>query len=316
MAAFDDARGDWHGRRCLVTGAGGFIGTALCAELQSRGASVFSYRHRATGLATEGMAACDVTDVDQVQSSFESAKPDYVFHLAGKVSGDRSVDLVRPTLTTNLVGTVNVLLAATTRKTSSIVCLGSLQEPDQDLPAIPCAPYAAAKFAASSYARMFAEVFLLPVIIARPLMVYGPGQLDFTKLVPYVLRQLCRGETASLSSGKQAFDWVFIDDVVDALLAVAERPHLRGRTIDIGSGVLTTVADIASGIARRLGRTGSLRLGAIADRRLEPTRVADIGTTSELTGWRSRVAVDEGLDRSVAWYCEYLRQSPADRTSV
>jgi len=299
---------DWRGRRCLVTGAGGFIGTALCARLRSLGADVFAYGHRSP--ATGTTAACDVTEIAEVQASFAAARPDCVFHLAGKVTGARSIDLVRPTLATNLVGTVNVLLAASDQKCSSIVCLGSLQEPDQELPPVPCAPYAAAKFAASSYARMFAEVFSLPVTIARPLMVYGPGQLDFTKLVPYVARRLIRGETAELSSGKQAFDWVYVDDVVDAVIAVAERPDLKGHMIDIGCGVLTTVAEVASGIGHRLTLAHAIKLGAIADRRLEPTRVADVATTARLTGWRARVPLQEGLDRSVDWYRSYLSQVP------
>lgn len=154
---------------------------------------------------------------------------------------------------------------------------------------------------------MFAEVFSLPVAIARPYMVYGPGQLDFSKLVPYVARRLIQGEIAELSSGKQGFDWVYVDDVVDALVAVAERPELKGRMIDVGSGTLTTVAEVAAVIGRRLNRSSSIRLGAIADRRLEPTRVADVEATAQLIGWRAQVTLQDGLDRSVDWYRTYLR---------
>ncbi len=271
---------------------------------------MFAYRHQSMAAPTGTTAACDVTDIAQVQASFAAAQPDCVFHLAAKVTGARSIELVRSTLATNLVGTVNVLLAAAEQKSSSIVCLGSLQEPDQALPPVPCAPYAAAKFAASSYARMFAEVFSVPVTLARPLMVYGPGQLDFTKLVPYVARQLISGGTAELSSGRPAFDWVYVDDVVDALVAVAERPDLKGHTIDVGCGKLTTVAEVAAGIGRRLDRASAISLGAIPDRLLEPTRVADVVTTAGLIGWRAEVALDEGLDRSVDWYRTYLRHVP------
>ena len=310
MTGTEAVGGGWRGRRCLVTGAGGFIGTALCARLRSLGTNVFAYRHQSAATATGTTGACDVTDVAQVQASFAAAQPDCVFHLAAKVTGARSINLVRPTLATNLLGTVNVVLAAADQNSSSVVCLGSLQEPDQELPPVPCAPYAAAKFAASSYARMFAEVFSLPVTIARPHMVYGPGQLDFTKLIPYVARQLICGETAELSSGKQAFDWVYVDDVVDALIAVAERPELKGRMIDVGCGMLTTVAEVAAGIGRRLDLVSSIKLGAIADRRLEPTRVADVVTTARLIGWRAKVTVEDGLDQSVEWYRSYLRHVP------
>jgi UDP-glucose 4-epimerase len=288
----------WADRRCLITGAGGFIGTALTERLRRMQAAVNAFPR----------SGCDVTDSSEVRDVFQSVQPDVVFHLAGNVTGSRALSVVIPTLTTNLIGTVNVLHAAVEMKSSAqIVCLGSLHEPDQVLPPVPPTPYAAAKFSANSYARMFAEIYSVCVIIARPLMVYGPGQMDFTKLVPYVLERLLNDKPAEMSSGRQGFDWVYVDDVTEALLAAAERPDLTGKTLDIGTGVLTTVADIARGIARRAGPgADALRLGAIADRTLEPTRVADVEATARLTGWRSRVTVEEGLDRTVEWYRRYF----------
>jgi UDP-glucose 4-epimerase len=296
----------WSGRRCLITGAGGFIGTALTARLESARADVQALGHSAAAKA--GGRACDVTDVGQVREAFRIAQPEVVFHLAGKVSNSRALDLVMPTLATNLLGTVHVLLAAAQRvPPARVVCLGSLHEPDQVLPPVPPTPYAAAKFAANAYARMFAEIFSVPATIARPLMVYGPGQLDFAKLVPYLLQRLLGGKPAEMSSGKQGFDWVYVDDVVEALLAVGERSDLAGRTIDVGTGVLTRVADIAVGIARRVGSaTDALRMGVLPDRGLEPTRVADVEAAARATGWRARVTVEEGLDRTVEWYRRYF----------
>jgi UDP-glucose 4-epimerase len=83
-----------------------------------------------------------------------------------------------------------------------------------------------------------------------------------------------------MSSGRQEFDWVYVDDVVDALIAIAARDGLRGRTVDVGSGTLTSVRDIAMGLGQRL----------------------DLEATAALPGWRSRVSLEEGLDRTVAWY--------------
>jgi nucleoside-diphosphate-sugar epimerase len=125
-----------------------------------------------------------------------------------------TIDLVQPTLAVNLVGTVNVLLAASEQKCSSIVCLGSLQEPDLELPPVPCAPYAAAKFAASSYARMFSEVFSLPVIVARPMMVYGRVSSISRSSCPRGRRPIS-GETAELSVASK-LSTVYVDDVVVA----------------------------------------------------------------------------------------------------
>jgi len=292
----------WQHRRCLVTGAAGFIGTALCDRLRALGAEVHAYARSASQDGSIG--ACDVAELQAVRSAFNHARPQLVFHLASRVSGARSVDLVLPTLQSNLVGTVHVLLTALEHDAPKVVCMGSLQEPDQQLPPVPNCPYAAAKFAASAYARMFAEVLALPVIIARLFMVYGAGQLDLTKLVPNVLTQILLGREVAMSSGAQTFDWIYIDDVVDALLAAAEAPAAVGKTIDIGCGTLISAHDIAMGLATRLGRADALRFGALPDRRLEPTRHADLQATAQLINWRPRVSLDAGLDRSVSWYRE------------
>ncbi len=293
----------WNGRRCLVTGAGGFIGTALCRELVRRGADVHASGRNAPATPTSyAWTSCDVGDVDGVRQLFRAARPDVVFHLASKVTGARSLDLVLPTLRDTLVGTVNTLTAAAEAGSHRVICLGSLQEPDEAIPAIPNSPYAAAKFAAGAYGRLFAEVYGLKVSVGRPFMVYGAGQLDFTKVVPHILSRLLRGEPAELSSGRAAFDWVYVDDVADALIALAASDAGAERNVDIGCGVLTSVRDIAEGLARRLDALPLLKLGALPDRKGEPTRLADVEKTAGLIGWRARVGVEEGLDRTAEWY--------------
>jgi UDP-glucose 4-epimerase len=293
----------WRATRCLVTGATGFIGTALCRRLEGAGAVVHRSR-RAPVPEPRGPAwhACDVTDLAQVRSVFQSAQPEVVFHLASKVTGSRGLDAVLPTLHDNLVGTVNVLHAAKEIGQPRVICLGSLQEPDEVLHGVPPSPYAAAKFAAGAYARMFAGAYSLPVTIARPFMVYGPGQMDFSKLVPYVVSRLLRGQTAELSSGLQPFDWVYVDDVVEGLLRTAATDSIDGQTIDLGSGEVTSVRDVANGLAARLGAGERLKFDAIENRRAEPMRKADVQRTYELIGWKAATSLEAGLDRTVEWY--------------
>lgn len=244
-------------------------------------------------------------DLSQVQAAMREVSPQLVFHLAARVSGSQSITNVLPMLSTNLVGFVNVALTVAELGCERVVAAGSLMEPDRQLAAVPPSPYAAAKHAASCYARMFSSLYGLPVTIAKLMMVYGPGQLDFTKVVPHVASQLLRGEAAELSSGRQQFDWVFIDDVAEALLRLGVAPGLEGVTVDIGTGVLTSVADMAAGIARRLNAQSLLKLGALPDRKLEPTRCADVAATQRLLAWQARVGVETGLDATAAWYARH-----------
>jgi UDP-glucose 4-epimerase len=190
-----------------------------------------------------------------------------------------------------------------------MITIGSLQEPDVSVPALPNSPYAAAKLGASAYARLFARVFGAPVTIVRPFMVYGPGQLDFTKLVPYVASKLLQGGIAELTSGKQDFDWVYVDDVIEALLAVGCSGGLDGTEVDVGTGTLTSVRAVVEQLASHLGHRESLRFGVLPDRELEPTRCADIETTYRLLQWRPKVALSDGLRKTAEWYARYFKAS-------
>src|SRR5205823_740065 len=125
--------------------------------------------------------------------------------------------------------------------------------------------YAASKWACTGYARMFHALYQLPVAIARPMMVYGPGQWDTTKLLPYVTTSLLGGASPLVSSGSREIDWVYVDDVVDGLLTVAVSP-LDARLIDLGTGTLTSIRTLIDHVVELVGSDVPVRFGAVADR--------------------------------------------------
>ena len=104
-------------------------------------------------------------------------------------------------------------------------------------PPIPSSPYAAAKWSATAYARMFHSLYQTPVVVLRPFMTYGPGQHE-TKIVPYVIDSLLQGKVRRhLSSGAWSADWVFVDDVIDGFLFGGDSSRNRWRRIiDLGCG--------------------------------------------------------------------------------
>jgi nucleoside-diphosphate-sugar epimerase len=183
-----------------------------------------------------------------------------------------------------------------------IVLAGSMEEPALGSPAtVPSSPYAAAKWAASGYAQMFHALYSLPVATLRIFMVYGPGQQEPTRLVPYVIRSLLRGEPPRLTSGTRAIDWVYVDDVVEAFVLTALARGVEGATVDIGSGSTLTIRELVEKIAAMVNPRIAPIFGALPDRPLETSNVADAGRAEELLGWRPVTTIDDGLRITLDW---------------
>jgi len=290
-----------NGQRVLVTGASGFIGSRLCERLVSVGAEVHGVS-RSQRSGTVRWWTADVIDAVSTRAVLQTVQPDVVFHLAGLVSGARDRALVLPMLHSHTVGTVNVLLTCADNGCRRVVHVGSFEESDETDAAAAVSPYAAAKSAAAIYTRLLRHAYATPVVTLRLFMVYGPGQLDDTKLVPYVVRSLLRGRAPLVSSGGRPVDWVFVDDVVDALIAAAAADQIEGETLDIGSGTLVSIRAMVDEIARQIGGAVAPQFGARPDRPNERVRAADLGRTQALIGWRPKTNLTEGLAATIAWY--------------
>jgi UDP-glucose 4-epimerase len=300
------------GRRALVTGASGFIGSALCRHLSQAGMDVHGVS-RTDRAATDLCAhwwPCRLDDIEAVRAMFKALRPDFVFHLASHVAGSRSIELVLPTFSANLTSTVNLLTAATELGCQRILLTGSLEEPEPGGPGypIPSSPYAAAKSAASAYGRMFHALYNTPVTILRLFMVYGPGQQDLRKLVPYVTLSLLKGETPELSSGMRKVDWIYVDDIVAGYLAATTASGVEGCTIDLGSGRLDTVRTVVEELVGLINPNARPLFGSIAERVLEQTRTAKAENSFRQLGWRTQVNLHDGLARTVEWYRDQLQR--------
>jgi nucleoside-diphosphate-sugar epimerase len=209
---------------------------------------------------------------------------------------------------------VNLLVAAAAAGCRRVVLTGSIEEPNQgDAAAVPSSPYAAAKLAATGYGRMFHALYGLDVVILRVFMVYGPGQEDLRKLIPYVILSLLRGEAPSMSSGLRPVDWIYVDDVVAAFVAAAQTKAGGGEVLEVGSGELVTVRELVERLAPLVRADAQLRFDAANDRPLEQVRRADTRRTTELLGWRPQVALADGLRRTVDWYRALAAQDLPDR---
>ncbi len=309
-------------RLVLVTGAGGFIGGHLVAELVRRGASVRALVHynsrneRGTldWLEPEVTADVDVVlgdlrDVESVQQAAEGA--DTILHLGAQIAIPYSFVNPRDFFETNVLGTLNVAQAALrggARRvihTSTSEVYGSARTVPitLDHPLEPQSPYAASKVAADKLMDAWHRSYELPMTVVRPFNTYGPRQ-SARAVIPTIMSQALAGGTLRLGSLTPRRDLTFVEDTVAGLLAAADSPAAIGRTIQLGTGHDVAVGDIVELVGDILGRKLEVELdearGRPAASEVERL-ISDPSLAQELTGWSAEVELRDGLARTLDW---------------
>jgi|GEM_PF-220393 len=314
----------WRKRRVVVTGAAGFIGAALSEALLRRGARVVGL-DRAWS-ATEPVRAeriarligrrrftpisVDLKSVKRLRKILARHWGSVVFHLAAQ-PGVRHPD-VSETYRDNLVGTKNLLralrrdpLRQVIFASSSSVYGGASPLPlrEDGIIGTPASHYARSKLLGEVALRRFHAETGLPVTVTRLFNVYGPrGRPDTVPLL--FARRLLAGEPITLAAaGTVERDFTFIDDVVDALVLLAEAADdARGlATVNVGTGVRTSISDFLAHLARHLGVPASSVHAGLAHPLDAPVTQADTARLLERVGWRPDTALDRGLAELVAW---------------
>jgi nucleoside-diphosphate-sugar epimerase len=280
-------------RRVLVTGAAGFIGQRLVRALVNVGASV----------AAISESRCDVRDAEAVRDAVAEADPEDVFHLAAVGVADSHVDPALA-LAVSAGGTLNLLEALREREIHRVVLVGTCyeygaRETTEGLD--PFNAYAASKVAAWAFGRMYWRVYGTPIVVVRPFQVYGPGQPLHT-LVPAAVRAALLGDDFPMTAGEQARDFIYVDDVVDGMLAAAAASGLEGHSLDLGTVRVHTVRDAVARVWHLTNARWRMQPGALPYRPGEVMRLsADAERTAHLTGWRARVELADGLARTIDW---------------
>lgn len=290
------------GRTVLVTGATGFIGTPLTGALVRVGARVHAVSRSEAGNRGNNVLwwKGELEDLDATKMILRQVKPSLIIHLAGHAWGTQDLSSVPSTFYGCLATTVNVLTAAAESGCPRIVLPGSLEEPEES-GTIPNSPYSAAKWACNVYGKMFHKVFTTEVVQTRIFMAYGPGQND-RKVIPYVIRSLLRGDSPVIQSKERIVDWIYIDDVVEGIMASARSNWTDQIPIDIGSGIGVSIGSVAEKLYSLIKSAPPIRFSEMPKRMDEVVRVADVEATHRKTGWKPNTPMDVGLLKTITWY--------------
>jgi len=295
--------------RVLITGGAGFIGAALANRLAAEGHHIRVLDDLSAGdpsrldrrvVFTRG----DVRDVPKLWTLLQGIS--CAFHLAARVSVPESVLYPREYNEVNVGGTVSLMQAARDAGVHRVVFASSgAVYGDQETQPVaetawphPRSPYAVSKLASERYVETLGRLYNIETVSLRVFNAYGPGQFvpaSHAPAIPFFLKQaLTGGSVIVFGTGQQTRDFVYIDDVVDALTAAASAPDVNRRVINVGSGEETSVIQLVEKIARVLGREVH-DLHSQADTGGVSRLVADLTLARALLGYQPKVGTDAGL---------------------
>ena len=315
---------DWTGRKVLVTGAGGFIGSHLTERLVELGARVRAFVHY-NSLGKWGwldnspvvdkieVISGDIADRDSVRKAVSGME--YVFHLAALIGIPYSYQAPSSYVQTNIVGTLNILQSSLEEgvkrvlHTSTSETYGSARYVpiDEEHPLQGQSPYSATKIGADKLAESFHKSFGLPVSIVRPFNTYGPRQ-SARAIIPTVITQGLTRSEIRVGNLDPTRDLNYVADTAEGFLCIAANPIAIGEVTNLGTGKEISMRELVELIARLIDKN----LPVISDEDRERPEASEVDrlcadiAKAESLGWKPRYTLEEGLLRTIAWIKDHL----------
>ena len=303
------------GRRVLVTGGAGFVGGAVVRRLVRAGAKVTVLDDLFTGRAETVPASAQlvegsVEDESLVRELVKQAS--VVFHLAARNIIASTKD-PRTDFSTNIGGTLNVLLAARESGVERIVYTGSTSiygNPrsipiNEDDPVVLLSPYAVSKLGGENYCHAFYENYSVPVAIVRYSNVYGDGQRvdnPYCGVIAKFFDAAYAGRPLQIhGDGQQTRDYTYIDDAVDATLLAGVQPRAEGEVFNVGTGIETSVNELARLVGEACQRPITIQHIDRRDIDNIRRRVVNIEKARRMLRWSPQIPLSDGLRKTAAW---------------
>jgi UDP-glucose 4-epimerase len=311
------------GKRIFITGGAGFIGTTLARRLVDANEVIaFDNLHRdaltGTDLAEHPsftFVEGDVLDAELVHEAAAGAT--HLVHCAGIAGVDTVLESPVRTMRVNLIGTYNVLEAALATQatlerfldfsTSEVFGTHAFRVTEGQVSTIGSVgearwTYAVSKLAGEHMAHAYHDELQLPTVTVHPFNVYGPGQIGGGAIRAFIEAALAGRDLVIHGDGSQIRAWCYVDDMVDASLLCLEHTEAVGQAFNVGNTRSTvTIWDLAQRIKRLTGCPGEIVFQPLHYADVE-LRIPNVEKIRELLGWEADVDLDDGLERTIAWY--------------
>ena len=310
----------WNGKKVVVTGAGGFIGSHLVEALVAAGAETTAIVRYNSGSLIGNLAFMDAKSLKAVRVASGNIEDsdfvyrtikgqDIVLHLAALIAIPYSYEAPRSYVRTNVEGTLNLLEAARRYDVARVVHTSTsevygtaLKTPiDEDHPLQGQSPYSASKIAADKLAESYYRSFGTPVTTLRPFNTFGPRQ-SARAFIPTIVSQALERDDVRLGSLTPERDMTFVGDTIAGFMAAATTPGIEGMTLNLGTGKTYSVGWFATRILHLMGVDKPI---VQEEQRLRPVLsevmrlVSDNTRARDLMGWSPKVSLDDGLHRTI-----------------
>lgn len=312
MAIVENLRQKLSGRKTLVVGGRGFIGSHVVETLLDTGALVttLSLSEPLSPIEREGFehVTGDIRDPDSLRKCLSKREFDYVINSGGYIDHSPYFSGGRDLIDQHFLGTMNLLDQVRGPDLKGYVQIGSSDEygaleapQNENSREAPISPYSLGKVASAHLLQMLRRTENLPAVIVRLFLVYGPGQ-DHRRFMPQVIRGCLANQVFETSEGMQVRDFCYVDDVVNAILLAMVSERARGKVINVASGEPVTIREVIKKVVSMVGR-GKADFGKITYRAGENMALyADIKLAKKILAWQPAITLDEGLKRTIAWY--------------
>ena len=312
---------EWNGKTVFVTGATGLLGSHLVERLIDLGANIIainrsknpkSYFFQKQFQNQINLINCDVKERERIFDIISHYEPEIIFHLAAQTIVTTAFINPLETLNTNINGTINILESARHSKSVKAIVIASSDKAygiPETLPYYETSklegkfPYDLSKACADLIAQMYFHSYKLPVIITRAVNIFGPGDLNFNRIIPGTIAALIKNTPLTIrSDGKMVREYIFVKDVVNCYISLVENiDKTQGSALNIGSGVKMNVLDLVNEIFSILDQSVEIEILNIAKGEIL-NQYSSSEKITDLIGWNATASFEESIRETYEWY--------------
>ncbi len=311
----------YKGKKVLVTGGTGFVGSCVVKKLIVAGAEVCVASRPSGGIVKKmdrlrevkriiKMINLDLLDDPAVHDAISTFMPAVVVNAAAVPNSNRTLDALDDQIQGNFITAVNLVKVAAKNKIGKFVHIGSIAEyGDSPSPFVetmreqPTYPYSLSKIMATHAVLLYGKLSGMATTVVRPAAVFGPTQDFGLMLIPNIIKSAIDGKNFDMNPGDQIRDFVYVEDLVDGILIAGASPHSDQQIFNLGGNKGYKVKDVATMLNKLMGNSIRINFGAEPYRPRDAMECyMDASKAEKILGWRARTPIEIALRQTVNWY--------------